>query len=225
MNKKDEKIVLSYSTLSDLKKWRHSWLNKMMKLPKKEFKFLQEGRDVQDVLLPHMAGVKLDKRITKREKADSRFKLPPLELYEKIKFDPDVEGRFDVNYKYSFVVYTDGLNLTEKFRVEVKSSSSTWTLGMVRNLVQRKIQAIAFPETNRSYLVSAARNLKLPGWELSIKSLPAKDTEEEKEEAWKWIMEGVKILEKGDFEPDKEELEFIESPYNKCWYEGCKWCG
>ena len=221
----NNKIILSYSTLSDLKKLRHTWLNKMMGLPKKEFKYLQEGKDVHNVLLPHMAGVKLDPRITKREKADSRFKLPPLELYEKVDFDPDVKRYFDVDDKYSFIVFTDGLNLTEKYRVEVKSSSSAWTLGMVRKLVQRKIQGIAFPETDRSYLVSSARNLNLPGWEFSINSVPAKDTEEEKEEAWKWIMEGVKILEKGDFEPDKDELEFIESPYNKCWYEGCKWCG
>lgn len=221
----NKKIVLSYSTLSDLKKLRHTWLNKMMGLPKKPFKFLDEGKAVHNVLLPHMAGVKLDPRLTKREKDNTPFKLPKLELYEKIDFDPDVKRIFDVNDKYSFVVFTDGLNLTKKFRVEIKSSSSAWTLSKVRDLIQRKIQGIAFPETNSSYLVSSARNLDLPGWELSVKVFPAKDTEKEKEEAWKWIMEGVKILEKGEFEPDKKELEFIESPYNKCWYVGCKWCG
>jgi len=219
------KIVLSYSTLSDLKKWRHSWLNKMMGLPKKPFIFLEEGKNVHNVLLPHMAGVKLDPRITHREEADTRFKMPKLELYEKVDFDPDVKRVFNVNDKYDFIVFTDGLNLTDKYRVEIKSSSNTWTLGKVRDLIQRKIQGIAFPETNRSYLVSAARNLDLPGWELSIKVFPANDNDKEKKEAWDWIKEGVEILEKGEFEPDKEELDFIsQSSYNHCWYVGCKWC-
>src|SRR3972149_632072 len=152
-----KKIILSYSTLADLKKWKHSWINKMLGLPKKEFEFLKEGKEIHKVLLGHMAGVQPDERIMKREANGGDFQLPKLEVYEKVDFDPDTKKYFDVDDKYSMVTFVDGLNLTESFILEVKTSSKAWTPGMYRDLMQRKIYSIAFPGLKRSFLVSSGR--------------------------------------------------------------------
>jgi len=219
-----KKIILSYSTLADLKKWKHSWINKMLGLPKKEFEFLKEGKEIHKVLLGHMAGVQPDERIMKREANGGDFQLPKLEVYEKVDFDPDTKKYFDVDDKYSMVTFVDGLNLTESFILEVKTSSKAWTPGMYRDLMQRKIYSIAFPGMKRSFLVSSGRDQTLPGWEHSIKVFSMQNSEKDREEAMRWIKEGIAVLEKGDFDPDEKELAFISSKFNKCWYVGCRWC-
>lgn len=217
------KIILSYSTLNDLYKWRHSWLNKLMGLPKRKYAPFEEGKEIHRVLLDHMGGIKLDERISKREKEDKRFQLPKLTVIEKVDFDPDTKRYIEIDDKYALVTFIDGSNLPELV-VEIKSSNTAWTLGKFRDLMQRKIYSIAYPEAKRTVLVSSGRRLLMPGWQYTIKVFSTDHSKADKDEAMGWIKSGIAIIEKGDFEPDEKELELIKDPYNKCWYENCPWC-
>lgn len=206
-------IKLSYSSLNNLYNG-HEWLNKQIGIKVPEYPFLKEGNEAHRIIQDHVSG-----RVPSDLLKHIKVSFPVVEeisdekdpVYwkakEKCKFSRVVDG------KYEIYGYFDGLNETEKKFLEIKSSSDPWSVVKFKNAMQRKIYAWAKPDFEEAYLITGQKDPAK--WSKEPPKLYSlKNTSEDREEAQKWIEEGISILEKGDFTKGLDSEGFCE---------GCFW--
>lgn len=200
-------ISFSYSSLNNIHNG-HEWLNKQMSIPVPDYDFLREGKDGHRIIQDHVSGKQPHQLL-----AHIQTVFPVVEEKD---FDKKCEFGFVVkvgNTKYKIFGYVDGLNEEHKNILEIKTSSSPWSIGKFKKSIQRKIYGLAYPNYKDSYLITCQRDLKK--WEIeqpAIYSVPI--TNNDREEAMAWILEGISKFENGDFGGGLDEN-------GKC--TGCFW--
>ena len=199
-------IRLSYSTIQYCLQETnsHNWLNKTVfkkKVPDQWY--FTAGTEGHRIIQNHVAGLVLNPKLAHIQK-----KYPLVEsknFDEKMKFTLHVEG-------YEFIGYYDGLNLQDMDMLEVKLSGNPWSLSKFRNAVQRKIYGFSNQKLKTATLITGG--LKPEEWNgdhpnpmlrnnPSVMSLPF--TKQDYEDAEKFITDGIRVFENGDFSGGLDE--------------------
>ena len=192
-----KKLHFSYSSLNDLIKCPHSWLNKMMGIKKPYRDYFVKGTEDHRIIQNHVSGRKRDPRI---DWLKERFAI-----VEKRDFDPDC--KFEIKIRgYSIIGYLD-LQDPEHHRYgEMKFSSHPWSLGKFQKSMQRKLYSLARPEYDKAVLITGPFDPNL--WvqrevagemtsELKVMELPI--TKQDRIDAEEWVNKALDIFEAGDF--------------------------
>lgn len=198
-------LKLSYSSLNILHTCPHCWLNKVCYIPQPEKPEWEEGKLCHRIIQDHVSGRKIDKRL---KHIDITF--PVVELK-----DFDEQCRFEFKFgDYLIIGFVDGREDDYTRFLEIKSSSTPWSVGKFKRSMQRRIYCLADDRYEEAVLITGQRKPEL--WEddpPKVYRVPA--TKEDREEAKVWIAEGIKILEKGDFTQDLDGG-VCTNPY--CWW-------
>ena len=199
-------IRLSYSSLKYLNgNATHEWVNKQMGIPVPKYPFLQEGKDAHRIIQDHVSKKNKDKRLS-----HIRITFPVVEERE---FDPRCRFIIPLSGGYEVTGFYDGRDDERGRFLEIKTSSSPWTLRKFSESIQRKIYALAHPDFTKAYLITGSKDPKV--WESAPPKLYAVTlTQRDRDDAWAWIANGIAVLEKGDFTGGLDE-------HGKC--TGCFW--
>jgi len=219
-------IKLSYSTLNDVYQFPHSWLNKVMGAKKPDLEVFKEGKKVHRLVQDHLCGESISEvvaqyitqefSIVEQKEFDERCKLVKafdstgmLEDVCVCEFPREVNGVCTKCKKptppYLFRGYFDGYNPETQTILEIKTGrKELWTLGRYKDSIQRKIYSLLLPEAKATYLFTALQNVEL--WDrVKPKTMTMEIKEKDKQEALKWILDGIKLIEEGDFTKDLNE--------------------
>lgn len=168
--------------------------------------YFEEGKKVHRIIQDHVARIKTDNSL--------KHILVKFPVVERVDFDPKCRFEFKFSDKYLMTGFYDGIDWENKRFLEIKSSSTLWSMGKFKNSIQRKIYALSNPVFKEAYLITCSRNPD--DW----KSQPPKTfklpcTEEDREEARHWIKDGTRILEQGEFTKDLVDGKCVDP---RCWW-------
>ena len=188
-------ITLSYGSISSLHEHPHYWLNKQAGIKMPEWDFFKKGREGHRIIQDHVSGIKKDKRL--------KFFKEKFPLVEECDFDPKMNFRIKINDKYEVQGFFDGLNEDTETTLEIKTGTP-WTLSKFQNSYQRKIYSLLRPDIKNQIIITADSNPD--NWEINRpKYFQISPTKTDRKEALEYILEGIKILESGDFHRDLEK--------------------
>jgi hypothetical protein len=193
-----KKIVLSYSTINMVYRASHNWVNKREKVEKPERPEWKEGKDNHRILQDHLSTVfsGRDPKLAYLKVGNEPLYFPVVETQD---YDPKCGFFLNIDKKYAIRGFADGLNKREKRVLEIKTSASgPWSIGKYDQSMQRKCYALGFPWAKESILITGYRDpLK---WETNPLKVGRIDyTDKDREDAMKWILEGIEIIESGDY--------------------------
>lgn len=193
MPKDWSRLILSFSSLSILHECPHNWINKINKIEQPESLALTEGKVAHRLMQDHFSG-----KILRDDLKHIDYKFP---IVEEVDFDERTKFEIEFGDKYLIMGFIDGLNLEEGRMLEIKSSSSPWSLGKFAKSAQRKIYGWARKDIKEALLVTGLRDPDK--WATTLpKTALIEFTEQDYEEAVKYIEDGIKILESGEFTTD-----------------------
>ncbi len=189
-------IKLSFTSLNTLLgEKNHEWLNKQMGQKVPDYKFLQEGKDSHSIIQKH---------VSKKEICED---LKHIEVYfptvEEKDFDEKCHFEFgfknpEISEEILIHGYYDGTNMAERMFLEIKTSSTNWSMQKYMDSMQRKIYALSNPIFKEAILITGSRNPQ--DWKMKKpKVYPVPITNKDREDATKWIVKGIKVLEAGVF--------------------------
>jgi len=209
-------IQLSFSVLNSCLQPHnsHCWINRQLGLKPEERPEWIKGKIVHKIIADHLAGRKLDERL---KHINYKFPITESEDFdERCKFEIPI--KFGVNDKvvnsYKVIGYFDGLDLENHRFLEIKASDPVWSLIKFQNSMQRKLYAFANSQITEAVLITCS---KYPDrWAQEppkVFSVPL--TPQDKSDAVKWLLEGIQIIEKGDFSGGLVDGKCVD-PY--CYY-------
>ena len=173
----NKKVLLSYTTLNDLHKASHTWINKCLNIKKPVSEAMEKGKEAHAKLQAHVS------HKTKIDNLDLPMDFPTIEYH----------ARKPYNDKFSWHGYCDGVNFASKSILEIKTSGSkTWSQGEF----DRSMQPVYYSfvtQFKKCYLVTCKFDLS------DLKVYYREFTEKDWERALTWGKEGIDIIEKGDF--------------------------
>ena len=173
----------------------HCWINKMMKIQPEQYDYFTAGKEGHRIIQDHVAGIKKDPRLA--------FLTEVFPIVERRDFDPDCKFKMEIR-GYDFIGFYDGKDPAYKRFLEIKLSSSPWTLGKFKDAIQRKIYALAEPTYTEAMLITGS--LKPDEWIITKPKIMTVDlTKADRDEAMQWINEGIDIFENGDFNGGLDE--------------------
>lgn len=183
-------ITLSYSTIFMLYNSSHNWINKQMGRKQEERYYFTEGKEAHRIIQDHVSGLKPNPLLAHIEE-----QFP---IVEQKDFDPKTKFEFSPQEGYTMVGWADGLNMKSARILEIKTSSTGWSIMKFKKSMQRKVYSIGFPWSKEAVLITCDR---LPTyWERNKpKVMSLAQTEADKKEAMEWILGGIRILEAGNF--------------------------
>lgn len=198
-------IQLSYSSLNILHTCPHNWLNKQMGIPQPEKPEWAQGKKVHQIIQAHVSGKKQHKDLK-----HIKFRFPVVE--EK---DFDDRCRFEFDFGKGFVIgFMDGIDEKSKRFLEIKSADPQWSLGKFQKSMQRKLYAHARPEFTEAILITCSKNID--SWMRNppkVYKVPL--TEQDRKDAFEWILAGFEILESGNFTTDLVDGKCLDP---RCWW-------
>ena len=171
--------------------------------------YFPEGKICHRIIQDHVAGIKEHPALS-----HIPLKFEKVELGDK---DESMEFKFSINkmYKklmgveaplsreYHFHGYRDGLKADFSAMLEIKSSSTLWSIGKFMKAMQRKCYGLDDRLTH-AYLITCPRNPKL--WnKIKPKYYKVPYTKQDQIDAIKWIVDGAMILDKGEFSGGLDE--------------------
>jgi len=191
------KLHFSFSTLNNLMKCSHSWINKTMGIKVPHRDYFDKGKEGHRVIQDHVSGRKKDERIA--------WLTEEFPIVEKRDFDPDC--KFDISIGgYSIIGFLDLQDPAKKRYGEIKLSGVPWSLGKYKDSIQRKIYSLAFPQYKTGMLITGPfdpnqwKQREVEGEKMSdLKVMEWPLTEQDRKEATEWIKKGLAIFEAGDF--------------------------
>jgi hypothetical protein len=137
-------------------------------------------------------------------------------VVEEKDFDERCRFSFNVTGKsggYEIFGFVDGIDSKNKRLLEIKTSSTVWSIKKFKDDMQRKLYGLAFPDFIEQYLITCSKDPEK--WKTEkplIYSL--KITEKDREDANDWMAKAISYLESGDFSRGLDEN-------GKC--TGCFW--
>jgi len=147
MTKNVDKIRLSYSTINELFAEPHTYLNKIMGIPRHTSQAMEEGKSAHKIIQEHVSGKKLNPLLDK---------LPQFGIVETMDRDSKTEIKYQINDKYYLIGYADGIDLKTNSLLEVKSGKK-WTPLEFARLMQWRLYLLGLPDIKTVYLVNTPR--------------------------------------------------------------------
>lgn len=189
-------VVLSYSSLYLLHNHPHCWLNKQMGIQQEDTAAFREGKEGHKIIQSHLCGKEENPNLS-----HITYKFPVVEEKD---FDERTKFWLQLNKDFALIGYADGLNPEQKTLLEIKLSSSPWSLSKFQKAIQRKIYSLGFPWVEEAVLVTGQR---LPDkWESEpIKYFTVNMTDADRKEAKDYIKQGIEIFKSGNFTRDLVE--------------------
>ncbi len=196
-------VKLSFTSLSALHNG-HEWLNKQMGIKVPEYPFLKEGKDDHRLVQDHVSGKKKHEHLSQIKES--------FPIVEEVDYDKRCEFEFSFNKVlidygihetlkdvYMIRGFYDGRVGNYSKTMEGKFSSTPWSMGKFEKDNQRKIYALSNEGIKEQFLITGHRDVEK--WKIEPPKIygPFKPTKQDKLDAIDWIMEGIKILESGDF--------------------------
>lgn len=179
---KTNKILLSYTTMDDLYKSPHSWLNKQMGLKKPESDAMKAGSEAHKRLQAHISGKKIDG-------IELDLDFPRAEYH----------ARKDWDDKYTLHGYCDGVNFGAKTFVEIKTGGKkTWTNGDFERSIQPAYYSYV-TGFRKCFLVTCLFDLS------NMKVFYREFTDKDWKRAQDWVKGATEIIDKGNFKSDLVE--------------------
>lgn len=186
-------MKLSYSSLNNIMNG-HEWLNKQLGIPVPNYPFLTEGKEAHRIIQGHVSGKKKDKRL-----AHIEIHFP---IVEEKDFDERCKFSFNVTGKdegYEIFGFIDGLDPDNKRFLEIKTSSTPWSMTKFRDAMQRKLYSLALLDYKEAYLITGKKDPeKWSNGDLP-KVYSLKITKKDRDGAKAWIADAIARLEMGDF--------------------------
>lgn len=168
--------------------------------------FFKKGHEGHRLIQDHVAGIKKHEFL---EHITEHFSI-----VEKVDFDKDCKFTMTIR-GYEFIGFFDGKNPENKRFLEIKLSSTPWSLGKFKDSIQRKVYALAEPTYTKAVLITGSlepvewKTNKLKVFELGL-------TQKDRDEALDWINKGLDIFEAGDFNGGLDEN-------GRCTDRFCPW--
>lgn len=198
-------VTISFSTINGCLQPNnsHNWLNKQMGVQVPDYGYFAEGKNCHRIIQDHVSGIKEDERL-----AHIPLKF---ELVEEIDRDPKMEFSFDIadmaekvlgfrpqlSKRYVFHGFRDGLKEDYSAMLEIKSSSTLWSVGQFLKALQRKCYGLD-DRLKEAYLITCPRTPET--WnKTNTKYFKIPFTHKDQVDAIEWILAGVGVLEQGDF--------------------------
>lgn len=207
--KPNNKILLSYSSLNSALNEPHTWINKINGLKTYTTNFFEEGKKAHEIIQAHVTG---------KHRNELLKDIPSFPYVEEVDFDEKMKFTFDFGDKYIIRGYIDGFNNDKTEILEIKSSATPWSVSKFNQLMQWRIYALALENAKKVWLVNTPRDPNL--WnEENIKIFNKDITQQDRDEAVKWLEKGIHVIE--------NLSEFTLYPEKKsrwCFYENCPFC-
>lgn len=184
-------INLSFSTIDNLYKASHTWTNKINGCKTPDRPYYQKGKEIHTLLQNHFLGI-------------SQLEIPQLkdltfEIVEREDFDTACYVTYPINEKYQVHGYIDGLSISNNSTLEIKSGASYWSLPKYKNSMQRKTYSLCLPEVKKNTLITVLSNID--SWNnYPPKVFTLEATEKDRQDALKWFLGAIEIIESGDLE-------------------------
>lgn len=165
----------------------HCWANKQAGLEKDYFpstlKAFERGKRVHRVIQDHVAGIKLDDRLSH---------LPNFSCVEVVDYDPNCKIEIPINDKYKVIGYVDGKE--GDTTLEIKTSYRYWGKKRFLNSPQRWIYNLGLKSVKKNVLVTCMSRFEK--WEEKPPKIIEVDaTDEDREKAMQYIKGAIEIIE------------------------------
>lgn len=229
-------IQLSYSSLSLLHERPHCWLNKTMGIPQPQKPEWEQGKKIHRIIQDHVSGKKFHPYLK-----HIKYKFEIVEekdFDERCRFEFCFSKKYKNTYElcgktlesklrddYGIIGFYDGLNKKKRQFLEIKSSDPLWSLVKFQKSIQRKLYALSNSWLTEAILIACSKDESR--WEKELpKVFKVPLTEQDREDAIEWILEGIKILENGQFLSDLTEMPdgSLRCLDPRCfWGENCNW--
>lgn len=211
-------ITLSYSTINNclLPSNSHNWANKIngAKVPENPYFF--NGHRLHKIIQEHLSGqtpneflkhIPYTFPLVEEQDRDLRcrfkFVIKSSED-EQMTLLNSTELEVGISYivpnikkSYEIVGYMDAQDPENLRFGEIKTGSKMWSLGQFLNSYQRKTYALAKPEYTESILITALNETEWATTPPKVFKIPL--TQQDRQDALKWIVEAIKLLESGDY--------------------------
>src|SRR3990167_4600638 len=193
------KVILSYTTIDNIHKASHTWINKVMGIETPTNEAMLKGKAAHEKIQAHVSGK------TKIEGLDLPMDFPTTEYHAQKPY----------NDYFSFHGYCDGVNFASKSILEVKTSGSKiWSQGDFDRSMQPMYYSYV-TQFRKVYLITCKFDLS------GLKVYTRQFTDEDWKRAEKWANEAIEIIEKGDFTgglDDSGRCNLERCPYNSNCY-------
>lgn len=182
-------VYLSFSSLNQIHNSAHEYLNKVMGVEVPENRFLTEGKVGERIITAHVSG-------TPNEKI--KFLTCSFPVIEEVQFDDRLRFKKEINVRgthYIIQGFADGLNPDLKTRLEIKLSSTPWSLGKFRKSMQRKMYTfLDNGEYKVDYLITGPRDPEK--WDKNTLTLSRLEVDpQDPKDAEEWLMKGIERME------------------------------
>mgnify|MGYP001164684551 CR=1 FL=1 len=185
-------ITLSYSTINYCLQPEnsHNWLNKMMGAKVPDNEFFKNGHRLHAIIQGHLSGKTPDERLS-----HLTHKFP---IVEEVDFDKRCEFIIPINEKFQVRGFVDAKDPANLKLGEIKTAGKMWTIGQFQNSMQKKVYALGHPEYKTMVGITALSDDSQ--WlKEKVKAYPIPLTQRDRDEALKWILEAIAVIEKGEF--------------------------
>lgn len=210
-------LQLSYSTINMVKEASHNWVNKLMGLKPQDRPYYHTGKAGHDIIQAHLSG---KHKTPYLEHIPYTFPLvEEKDFDERLKFNVTLKSLIDryseflapslfPKEEYNLIGFFDAMDKASCRFGEIKISSSPWGITQFANLMQRKIYSLAIPLFREVVCITAHSSVPqdldnivaTEQWAIQkpkYYTIPC--TQEDRIEALKWILEGIEIIESGDY--------------------------
>lgn len=185
-------MLISYSTVAGLLRCKYSWICKQQDLPTEDFKWFGDGKKMHRRIQDHVSGREIDAKLIKNGLDPDKWYFP---IVEEVDRDENCHFEFELD-GHTIHGYFDGL-YPEKRLLEIKTGN--YSPRDFLKSFQRKIYVTALNVPESVLIHAKDANSR-------ITTTIIKTTEKDKEDALKWLREGIKIIESGDFEPEEDRF-------------------
>jgi len=193
-------LALSYSTINNClqRTNSHNWLNKVQGIKPEDKWYFTAGRNAHGIVQRHVSKKELNTVLETIE----NIKDLCFPIVEEVDFDPRCKFTYKIPYgekgEYDLIGFVDGRDEEWEHGLELKFSSQLWSLMKFKNAMQRKVYALGVPTLEDMTLITASKD---PAeWEKETpKVFTVPSTLADGEEALQWIIDGIKVLEGGDY--------------------------
>jgi len=193
--------------------------------------YYHEGKEAHKIIQQHLSGKKPNLFLSQvKDLQEFMFEVVERQDFDpRCKFNVTLESLMKTYYnetspngelykprgEYNLIGFVDGRDTGWTRGLEIKTSSQVWSITKFKEAMQRKVYVLAVPTLKEMILVASKR--KQEEWEREKpKVFTVPSTNEDRAEAFDWILGGIKIIESGNYSGGLDENGVCNLPF--CYY-------